>query len=268
MTTVRLVLPALLLALLSGCATSGAVRRVETQVTVLRVETARRDSVRAAELERVIGLQESLLDSLSQTQQALRAFRSATNADITEVTRQLVAIQELSGQSQQRLSQLRADLEARYQGGLVAPMNPPAGPGDTTGAAFTPGGPPPPSANQMFQAALMQLRRGSLGTARMGFQEYLMQWPQDAQVPDALYQVGETFATENPDSALAYYDRVLREFPASPRAPTALYKIGRLSEERNDIPAARAAYQRLLRDYPRAADEVPLAQGRLAALRP
>ena len=34
------------------------------------------------------------------------------------------------------------------------------------------------------------------------------------------------------------------------------------------IPAALAAYQRLLRDYPRAADEVPLAQGRLAALRP
>lgn len=267
MTTVRLVLPALLLALLPGCATSGAVRRVETQVTVLRVETARRDSVRAAELERVIGLQESLLDSLSQTQQALRAFRSATNADITEVTRQLVAIQELSGQSQQRLSQLRADLEARYQSGLLAPMNPVV-PGDTTGGAASPGGPPPPSANQMFQAALMQLRRGSLGTARMGFQEYLVQWPQDAQVPDALYQVGETFATENPDSALAYYDRVLREFPSSPRAPTALYKIGRLSEERNDIPAARAAYQRLLRDYPRAADEVPLAQGRLAALRP
>ncbi len=263
----RLVLPTLLLALLPGCATSGAVRRVETQVTVLRVETARRDSVRAAELERVIGLQESLLDSLSQTQQALRAFRSATNADITEVTRQLVAIQELSGQSQQRLSQLRADLEARYQSGLLAPVNPVV-PGDTTGAAVTSGGPPPPSANQMFQAALMQLRRGSLGTARMGFQEYLRQWPQDAQVPDALYQVGETFATENPDSALAYYDRVLREFPTSPRAPTALYKIGRLSEERNDIPAARAAYQRLLRDYPRAADEVPLAQGRLAALRP
>ncbi|HUG28670.1 MAG TPA: tetratricopeptide repeat protein [Gemmatimonadales bacterium] len=263
----RLVLPALLLALLPACATSGAVRRVETQVTVLRVETARRDSVRAAELERVIGLQESLLDSLSQTQQALLAFRSATNADITEVARQLVAIQELSGQSQQRLSQLRADLEARYQSGLVAPLNPGV-PGDTIGAAVTLGGPPPPSANQMFQAALMQLRRGSLGTARMGFQQYLMQWPQDAQVPDALYQIGETFATENPDSALAYYDRVLREFPTSPRAPTALYKIGRLSEERNDIPAARAAYQRLLRDYPRAADEVPLAQGRLAALRP
>ncbi len=266
MTTVRLVLPALLLALLPGCATSGAVRRVETQVTVLRVETARRDSVRAAELERVIGLQESLLDSLSQTQQALRAFRSATNADMTEVTRQLVAIQELSGQSQQRLSQLRADLEARYQSGLMAPATPPVIPGDTTAAA--PGGAPSPSANQMFQAALMQLRRGSLGTARMGFQEYLAQWPDDAQVPDALYQVGETFATESPDSAAAYYNRVIGEFPASPRAPTALYKIGRLAEERNDIPAARAAYQRLLRDYPRAADEVPLAQGRLAALRP
>lgn len=261
----RRVLPAVLLALLAGCATSGAVRRVETQVTVLRVEAARRDSARAADLERVIALQEQLLDSLGRAQQALQAFRSATSADITELARQLVQIQELTGQSQQRLSQLRADLDARYQTALLGAV-PPAAP--DSAAAAVPGLPPPPSANQMFQAALLQLRRGSLGTARIGFQEYLAAWPGDAQVPDALYQIGETFATENADSATTYYSQVVTRFPQSARAPTALYKIGRLAEERNDLVAARAAYERLLREYPRASDEVELARGRLAALRP
>lgn len=264
----RPVLPAVLLALLAGCATSGAVRRVETQVTVLRVETARRDSVRAAELERVIALQERLLDSLAQAQQALQAFRTATSADITELARQLVQIQELTGQSQQRLSQLRADLDARYQTALLGAAATPPPTGDSTVAAPVPGAPPAPSANQMFQAALLQLRRGSLGTARMGFQEFLIAWPSDPQVPDALYQIGETFATENPDSATTYYSQVVTRFPQSARAPTALYKIGRLAEDRGDPVAARAAYERLLREYPRATDEVELARGRLAALRP
>lgn len=272
MSVARRVSPVLLLVALAGCATSGAVRRVETQVTVLRVETARRDSARAAELDRIIAVQERLLDSLTVTQQALRGFRSAATADLTEIARQLVQIQELTGQSQQRLSQMRADLEARYQSALLAQQPgagvPPAGTGDTTVTPPVAGATPVPSANQMYQAARLQFTRGSLGTARMGFQQYLEAWPDDALVPDALYQIGETFYAENPDSAGAYYQQVLERFPTSSRAPTALYKVGLLAEGRNDVAAARAAYERLIRDYPRASNEVPLARERLNALRP
>jgi len=258
----RRALPALLLGL-AGCATNGALRRVETQVTVLRVEAARRDSARGVELDRIIATQGRVLDSLASTQRALLAFRGAVTADLTDITQQLLQIQELTGQSQQRLTQLRADLEARSQAGFLAPPVA-APPGDTAapGAAA-----PPASANQMYQAALMQFRRGSLGTARMGFHQYLAAWPNDLQVADALYFLGETFASESPDSALAYYARVLASHPTSARAATALYKTGLAAEARNDARAARAAYERLLREYPRA-DEVTLARERLNALRP
>lgn len=250
--------------LLAGCATNGGLRRVETQVAVLRVETARRDSARAAELDRIIALQDRMLDSLLHTQQAIHAFRSATVADLAEIARQLVQIQELTGQSQQRLSELRSDLEARIQASLLAvPPVVPGGEGDTT--AMSPM--LMPSANQMYQAAIMQFRRGSLGTARLGFHEFLKAWPNDGQVPDALYHIGETWATENPDSAIAYHSQVVDRYRNSPRAPTSLYKIGQAAEARNDPRAARAAYERLIREYPRAAD-VPLAQDRLNALRP
>ncbi len=263
MSQARLVLPLGLL-LLVGCATNGGLRRVETQVAVLRVETARRDSARAAELDRIIALQARMLDSLAHTQQALHAFRSSTVADLADIARQLVQIQELTGQSQQRLSELRSDLEARIQASLLAvPPAVPVTPEDSAAIALV----PTPSANQMYQAAIMQFRRGSLGTARLGFQEYLRAWPNDGQVADALYHIGETWATESPDSAIAYHSQVVDRFPASSRAPTSLYKIGQAAEARNDPRAARAAYERLIREYPRAPD-VPLAQDRLNALRP
>ncbi|MDZ4675866.1 MAG: tetratricopeptide repeat protein, partial [Gemmatimonadota bacterium] len=208
--------------------------------------------------------QDRMLDSLLHTQQAIHAFRSATVADLAEIARQLVQIQELTGQSQQRLSELRSDLEARIQASLLG--GPPVAGGavnDTSAAPLL----PMPSANQMYQAAIMQFRRGSLGTARFGFQDFLRAWPADVQVPDALYHIGETWATENPDSAIAYHSQVVDRFRTSPRAPTSLYKIGQAAEARNDPRAARAAYERLIREYPRAAD-VPLAQDRLNALRP
>jgi tol-pal system protein YbgF len=135
---------------------------------------------------------------------------------------------------------------------------------DTLGLAAA----PPPSANQMYQAARLQFLRGSLGTARMAFHDFLQVWPSDPQAPDALYQIGETWATENPDSAIAYYTQVVERFRTSARAPTALYKIGLAAEARNDTRAAIAAYERLIREFPRASDEVELARRRLDALRP
>lgn len=257
-------LPLLLLPVLLGCATNGGLRRVETQVAVLRMETARRDSARAAELDRIIAIQDRLLDSLSSTQQALRSFRLATAADLTDINRQLVQIQELTGQSQLRLSQLRADLEARIQAGMFAPpVVPPPEAGDTLGAPAT----PVASANQMYQAARLQYQRNSLGTARLGFHQFLAAYPNDPQVPDALYWLAETFQGENPDSAVAYYGQVVSRFASSPRAATSLYKVGRVAEDRNDVRGARTAYERLLRDFPRS-DEAPLARERLNALRP
>ena len=259
----KLVLPfgALAALYLTGCATNGALRRVETQVTVLRVETARRDSSRAVELERLLKIQEAVLDSLNSARRALALFQAGVTGELTDVQRQLVQIQELTGQSQQRLSQLRADIEARNQSVFLPPAAPV--PGDTVQVQ----NPPAASANQMYQASLMQFTRGSLGTARRWFQEYLANWPNDERVPDALYYIGETFAVENPDSAVVYYQAVFNRFASSSRAPTAVYKMGRAAEARNDSRTAIAAYERLLREYPRA-DEVILARERLAALRP
>jgi tol-pal system protein YbgF len=250
----------------AGCATSGAVRRVETEIAVLRAVTARQDSARAAELARVIALQQRIMDSLGGVGEAVRQIRAEVGPELLSIQQQLAEVQELTGQSQRRLSEIRRQIDDRMQTFAVdTGPRPPAG--DSTAAPPTPGPGPSATPDQLYQTSLQQLQRGSMGTARLGFQEFLRLYPTHAQAADALHHLAETFAVQAPDSAASYHGQVVERFPRSSRASTSLYKLGLLAEQRGDRDAARAAYQRVLRDYPRS-DEADLARQKLAALRP
>jgi tol-pal system protein YbgF len=117
----------------------------------------------------------------------------------------------------------------------------------------------------MYQTSLQQLRRGSPGTARLGFRELLRVYPNSSLVPDALYFLGETFTADDPDSAAVYYNRVTESHPKSARAAGALYKLGLLAERKKDVEQARGFYQRVVRDHP-ASNEAALARDRLKSL--
>ena len=255
----RVLVVAAFAAATGACALKSDVRKVGTQLADFRVETARQDSARAAQLGEIIRWQQQLLDSLTAASDATRksvvAVQGALAEDLYRINQQLVQVQELTGQSQQRLSELRAQLEARNQ----QMSQPSADSGGTpTGASVA-------SADQMYEASLQQLRRGSVATARMGFRELVRQYPTHARVPDALYFIGESFQTEAPDSAALYYDKVVASFSTSARAPGALFKLGLLAERRRDMAAARGYYQRVARDYPRS-DEAALVPDKLRAL--
>lgn len=245
--------------LLGGCALKSDVKKVETELATLRLESAQQDSIRAARLQEMLELQQAIMDSLGAsvlaTQHTITAVRGALSEDLYRIQQQLVQVQELTGQSQQRLSELRTQLENRSQ--EVA--------ADTGSAAAPPVNPSAPSADQMYEVSLQQLRRGSVATARMGFQQLLKNYPTSPKAPDAIYFIGESWATEAPDSAARYYEQVVTGYPTSARAPGALYKLGLLAERRRDIPAARAYFSRVARDYPRS-EEAALVPDKLRAL--
>jgi tol-pal system protein YbgF len=117
----------------------------------------------------------------------------------------------------------------------------------------------------MYEGSLNQLRRGSPGTARMGFQQFVKTFPSDPRVADATFFIGESFAGESPDSAAVYYTEVAKNFPKSSRAPSALYKLGLLAERAKDPAAAKGYYQRVIKNYP-ASDEAALARDRLKSV--
>jgi tol-pal system protein YbgF len=221
----------------------------------MRQEAARADSARAAQLAdlafRIAVLQDALLDSLGAQQRRLAMFEGAIRGDLTEVQRQLVQVQELTGQSQQRLAELRGQLEQRARQ-LGVPVG-----GDTVSSA----GPGP---EELYQLAVRQLNAGSPQTARAALYRLLEQYPKHDRAADAWFQVGESWIGANGDSAAAAYERVAREFPDSPRAPAALYKLGVLAEQRGDLNAARMYYNRVVAGYPRS-EEAQLARAKLQA---
>ena len=248
------------LGLVAGCALKGDVRKVELQVAALRAERDRSDSARRAEIDSLVALLARVQQALAAQQAYLVQFRGDVRTDLVAVQQQLVAVQELTGQSQQRLSELRARIEERAQ----QPV-PPVDTGQVRVPVGPSGNPAGPGPNQMYDLSLQQYRRGSLATARLGFREFLRVYPTHERAADALFYSGETFAGDNPDSAAAVYEQVVKTFPNSPRAPSALYKLGLLAETRGDKKSARTYYTRVVAGYPRS-DEANLARDKLQRL--
>lgn len=248
---------------LGGCATRGDVHRLEDAVLLMRAESARSDSAQVAEVRALVMLTQRTGDSVAAIRAQIAQIKGDLSGELYAIAQQLVQVQELTGQSQQRLTELRTQLEAR---GEQIAETPTAGSGVTTLVA------PPstdssaaPTADQIYQASLQQLRRGSVSTARMGFRELLRRYPQSARAPDALYFIGESYAAENADSAQRYYRQVVDRYASSPRAATGLYKLGLLAEQRRDPAGARTFYGRVVQSYPNS-DEAALARDRLRSL--
>ena len=243
------------LAGLGGCVTKSDIQRVQDDVALFKAETARRDSARAAQLTQVIQVQQRVMDSLTSSRKAVSQLRGDLASDLYNIQQQLVQLQELTGQSQQRLSELRTQLEAR--GEQISSTVP----GDNS----IPSASSAASADQMYEASLAQLRRGSTSTARQGLREMLRNHPTSERAGDALYFIGQSFAAESPDSAAFYYGQVVQKHPTSSRAASALYNLGLVAERRKETRKAREAFQRVVQKYPQS-DEAALARDRLKAL--
>ncbi|HEX5386144.1 MAG TPA: tetratricopeptide repeat protein [Gemmatimonadales bacterium] len=262
---------ALLAVIVAGaaCASPSDVRQVQDEVAQLRAQTARQDSARAARLSEIIRTQQRIMDSLEATRMAVRTLKGDTQQDLYNVQQQLLQLQELTGQSQRRLTELRTQLDQRADQIAASKAGAPPGatgaPTDSTQPTAPGGAATAASADQMYEASVAQLRRGSTATARTGLRQLLQSYPTSERVPDALYFMGQSFAAENPDSAAYYYNLVVQSHPQSPRASAALYNLGLLAERRKDNGAARDAYQRVIQKYPRS-DEAALARDRLKAL--
>ncbi len=240
--------------LLSGCfATKGDVEQLQTQLVSLQTSTSRADAAQRAGLEQAIAQLGRVNDSLRAVGVRLARLQSDVQTDRYEVARQILQIQELTGQSQRRLQELRASVEERS--GTSAPAR---APGDTATAA--------PGPAQLFQGSLDQLRRGSTAVARSGFEELLARYPSSEDAPEALVYVGETYAAErNRAAADSVFALVVQRYPRSPKAATALYKRSLSLKAGGDVAGARAALQRVLRDYP-SSDEAVLAREQLRTI--
>jgi tol-pal system protein YbgF len=236
----RLLAVAALLPTLAACATKRDLRDLRVEVDSLRQQ-------QAMILRDIQQQNRQILDSLVAQNTRMRGDFANR---FTDVDRQLVQIQELTGQSQRRLNELREQVSRREET---------FGPG--TGGASPAGDP-----EEMYNAALAALRRGSHGTARAGFEEFLRQFPQHQLASEAQFHIGESHQEGGePVRALEAYGRVLEVYPNAPKAPTALYRAGVIESERGNREAARTMFNQVVTAYPRSV-EAPLARQQLQRL--
>ena len=254
-----------------GCALRSDVATLRLQLDAQQRAAARSDSVTQANLSAIARLVQGVLDSLAAQQAVIAGMRGDLQGDLYNVQQQLMAVQELTGQSQQRLTELRGQLEERSeQRAVQAPV--PAAPG---GAGPSPagasGGPSPstaaaPSPDQLMELGLQQLRRGSPSTARSAFAQFLKLFPAHARAGDAYFFTGEAWSTEGSgDSAAAAYREVVQRYPASGHVAAALYKLGMIAVGAGRRDEAKAQFNQLVGAYP-LSEEAALAREQLRSL--
>ena len=252
--------------MLSGClATTSQLDALRNDVLQQRAEADANDSIRAVQLVQILTTLRTVTDSVSGFSTRLNRMRAESQADMRDLKTQVNGIQEITGQSQEKLQQLRAQLEQRSK--QVPPSVASAVPtGDTLTAAPAAPVTDSPGPNELFQIGRDQLTRGGNSAARAAFSDLLQRFPDSELAADAQFYVAESLAAEGSavpaDSA---YATVVMKYAQSPRAPTALYKRGFLAQSAGRLTAARRLYNDLIRRYPKS-DEAELARERLRVL--
>ncbi len=235
---------------LSACATKKDADSIRAELAAVQ---ARNDALAA----QVTDLEESVSTALEAQEALFVTIRGDLLRQLDDMERQLVEIQELLGQSQVVLQNLRERMELRQ---AVREEMEPMLPADSIGVAGEVERGAGGDARSLYAAAIEQFRREAYNTARSGFQEFLVDYSADELAPDAQYYLAETYRMEgDANLALREYNRVVELYPNSRAAPTALYKAGLLQVEQGNKDNACQYFQRVLAGYPRS-DESRLAR--------
>jgi tol-pal system protein YbgF len=219
----RLLAVALLVPILGACAT-------KRDLQDLQSEMARMQETLLRELQRQNAV---LMDSL--TAQDVRMRGDFMNQMI-RLERNLVQIQELTGQSQQALAEFRQSLQVREEALSRTTIGDPAIAGDP---------------NELFQSAEGALQRGSLATARVAFEEFVNAFPDHERAPAARLYLGNILSAEGEvQRALEEYSAILSLYPNSTEAPTALFHAALVERDRGNRNAAETMLNQLTAAYP------------------
>lgn len=261
---VKLALPVTAV-LLGGCfASQQDIKVLQGDIGLIRTEAASADSARRLQLDRALAAIRTNNDSVAALSARLIRFRSDVTTSLSSVDQQLLQIQELTGQSQRRIQEVRASLEERQNTAPAAAPGAVGASGTTGAAASAEGGPGP---NQLFQVAREQLMQGSNASARQAFEDLLTKYPKSDMAADAQFYIAETYAAENNATAAdSVYARVASRYAGSPRAATAMYKRAIAAQNAGHSAQARDLFNGIIKKYPRS-DEASLARDRVKALK-
>ena len=249
--------------ILSGCffATKSDFDRLQQDVVGTQTSSNAADSVQRAYLVEMTRTVRTLSDSVNALSRRVNAMKTANESDLAAMKEDIQQLQDLSGQSEQRLRDMRAALEDKSP-----PAPPPTSSADTSASVSSDasGGPGPA---QLLQAGRDQLLKGGNTSARAAFAELIQKYPKSDLVPEAMFYTAQAYAAErNSDASDAEYASLIAKYPRSPRVPTAMYKRALSLQAQKKTAEAKRMFQDIIKRFPRS-DEAALADERLQAIK-
>ena len=245
-----------------GCffATKSDFDRLQQDVVGTQASSNAADSVQRAYLVEMTRTVRTLSDSVNALSRRVNLMKTATESDLAAMKEDIQQLQDLSGQSEQRLRDMRAALEDKSQS---AP--PPATSGDTSASVSTDVSGPGPA--QLLQAGRDQLLKGGNTSARAAFAELIQKYPKSDLVPEAMFYTAQAYAAErNSEASDAEYASLITKYPRSPRVPTAMYKRALSLQSQKKTAEAKRMFQDIIKRFPRS-DEAALADERLQSIK-
>ena len=255
-------LAALIIPLVCGScffATKQDFDKLQQDIVVARATSSAADSVQRSQLVDVSRSVRTLGDSINALSKRVSAMRTASESEKTAMKEDISQLQDLSGQSEQRMRDVRAALEEKRQQQEPVPAP------DPTGVSTAPATGPGPL--QLLQAGRDQLLKGGNAAARSAFSELITKYPTSEYVPEAMFFTAQAYSAErNPDAADAQYVALISRFPRSPRVPTAMYKRALHLQSQKKTVEAKRIFQDIIKRFPRS-DEAALADERLQSIK-
>jgi tol-pal system protein YbgF len=224
----------LLLGVVAGCATKADVRDLRGEILEL-------SSQQQALLRELQEAQQDQEDSISEVARALQDIRAESFSRMSSIEDQLLTIQELAGLSQQQVASLRDQMERdRAQRSFGPPR---AFGSDAAGGED--------QVREVYDAALSQYQRGTLGAARLGFRQIVDQYGSNELAPEARYYLAEILQREGSlEEAIEAFNEIAQFHPTAPRVPDALYRVGLLHLELGNREEAEQSLERVVNTWP------------------
>lgn len=247
---------------LAGCffATKSDFDKLQQDVLYARAGSNAADSVQRAYLIDLTRTVRSLNDSIAALSKRMNAMKTASDADLASIREDITQLQDLSGQSERQLRDMRAAVEQK------AVQTDESARADSSSAAADAASAGPGPA-QLLQAGRDQLLKGGNAAARAAFADLIARYPRSDLVPEAMFYTAQAYAAErNADAADKEYASLITRYPNSPRVPTAMYKRALKMQASKKTADARRLFQEIIKRFPRS-DEAALADERLQSIK-
>ena len=219
-----------------------------------------------AQLQQLLGsLQDTLKTVTTKIDDQSAAMRKAM-ADqtlaVNNIGENVRTLREKTDETNVRISTVGQEIEtlrqaiASSQAPAPSVANPIGGEPGTAPPATTPpaSGPPPTgvSPQRMYEASYDDYTAGRYELAIQGFEGFIQAFPRLANAADAQYNIGMSYFNLNRmNEARAAFQKVISDYPQNTdRVPEAYYKLGQTFERLTQIDNAKRTYETLIQKYP------------------